>query len=117
MRKSSYRDKRLAKLIYNEISIIINYELDDEIFENVTITDVLMARDLGIAKIFFISSNKNIDVTKLKMHLDKAKGYIKLLLSERLTMKKLPLLEFIIDETIVYSEKIEKIIDELNRSH
>jgi ribosome-binding factor A len=117
MKKSSYRDKRLAKLIYNEISLIINYELDDEILEDVTITDVLMARDLGMAKIYFISSNKSIDVAKLKIHLDKAKSYIKALLSERLTMKKLPQLEFIIDETVIYSEKIEKIIDELNRSH
>ena len=117
MRRSTYRDKRLAKLIYNEISLIINYELDDEVLENVTVTDVVMTRDLSVARIYFVSSNKVIDITVLKSHLDKAKNYIRSILSDRLTMKKLPLLEFIIDETIIYSEKIEKIIDELNRSH
>jgi ribosome-binding factor A len=117
MRRHSYRDKRLAKLIYNEISLIINYELDDEILENVTVTDVVMTRDLSVARIYFISSDKNIDITILKTHLDKAKNYIRTILSDRLSIKKLPLLEFIIDETIIYSERIEKIIDEINRTH
>lgn len=117
MRRSSYRDKRLAKLIYNEISLIINFELDDEILEDVTVTDVVMTKDLSMAKIYFISSDKNTDLTILKTHLDKAKNYIRSILGDRLTMKRLPALEFIIDETIVYSERIEKIIDELNRSH
>ncbi len=117
MRKSNYRDKRLAKFIYNELSLIINYELEDEILENVTITDVVMTRDLSVAKVFYVPSNKDIDVAILKSHLDKAKNYIRSILCERLRMKKLPLLEFIMDDTIIYSERIEKIIDELNRSH
>jgi len=44
----------------------------------------------------------------LKSHLDKAKNYIRSILSERLRMKKLPLLEFILDDTIIYSERIER---------
>jgi ribosome-binding factor A len=117
VRRTSYRDKRLAKFIYNELSLIINYELDDEVLENVTITDVVMTKDLSMAKVFYVPSHKDTDVTVLKSHLDKAKNYIRSILCERLRMKKLPLLEFIIDDTIIYSERIEKIIDELNRSH
>jgi ribosome-binding factor A len=117
MKRYSYRDKRLGKLVYNEISLIINYELDDMFMEYVNVTDVQMTKDLSLAKIYFVSTDKNIDVMDLKKHLDKAKNYIRSLLNDRLSIKRLPQLEFIIDETIIYSERVEKLIDELNKSH
>ncbi|MDY6820660.1 MAG: 30S ribosome-binding factor RbfA [Deferribacterota bacterium] len=115
MKRYNYRDKRIAKQIFNELYLIVSFELRDAIFENVVITDVVVTPDLGLARVYIISNNKNIQPYILKEKLDKAKGFIKMKLIERLYMKRMPMIEFIVDQNILQAEKIEKLIDELRK--
>lgn len=47
--------------------------------------------------------------------LQHSKGFIRTLLAKRLTVRKCPELQFVIDTSIEYGNKIESIIEELNQ--
>ena len=50
---SGYRPEKVAEQILRELSQLIMFSLKDPRISGVTITDVKVARDLSIAKIFF----------------------------------------------------------------
>jgi ribosome-binding factor A len=115
MKARSFRDKRIAKLLFNEISLIINYELEDALLNEIIITDVVVTKDLGLARIFFRSLNNKMDIDRLKKEIDRNMGKISQKLSERIHIKKLPYLEFLVDDLYYNAEKIEEIIKQIHK--
>ncbi|MFN3406709.1 MAG: 30S ribosome-binding factor RbfA [Caldimicrobium sp.] len=94
----SRRSERVASLLKELISEIILYELKDPIFKNfISLTYIDIGSDLKKATIYFRVFEK--DPKEVEMALNKSKGYIKKLLSQRMTLKFLPDIEFKVDHT------------------
>lgn len=94
----SHRIDKVADEIQRQISSIFLFEMDDPRLQGLTVTRVRLTRDIGLARIYFQTHDpkKAESVGKL---LKKSAGYIRLALSKKMSMKKLPQLEFFYDDT------------------
>jgi len=110
----SYRPQKVASLIQKVISEIIMYKLNDPVFkEFITITEVQIGNDLKKATIYFRVFNKETE--KIEKALKKAKGYIKKLLAEKITLKFIPDIEFKKDDRIEKQEELEKLFEKIQK--
>lgn len=107
------KKERLNNIIQRELSDIIQMEVKDPAIGFCTITGVEVTNDLSIAKVYVSFLNKNPQ--KRMEALQHSKGFIRTLLAKRLTVRKCPELQFVIDTSIEYGNKIESIIEELNQ--
>jgi len=112
----SKRTEQINELIRQELSLIIAREIEfpENIF--VTITRVKTAGDLKHARILITVLPENKTGTALEI-LKKNYPVIQQELNDKLVMKFVPKIEFLIDETEKQAQEIEKILDELRNSH
>lgn len=108
------RSERVASLIAREVSLIINQEIRDPRLGMVTITRVTITADLKEAKIYFTSLGNTTNDLNI---LQGAKGFIRTALAHRIRIKFIPDLKFIIDESSKYGEKIDRLIEEINKNN
>lgn len=105
------RNARVGELIMEEMANIIIYgEVNDPRLRNITITGIDMSDDLSHAKIYFTSMDKDMPVKDIQDGFDKAKGFIKRLLSKRLRLKKFPELTFRYDESLEKGYRVDQLI-------
>ena len=111
----SVKTERIANMLIREISDILENEVYDKDIKFVTITACKVDTDLSLAQVY--CTVLNLSKKEKCMHdLNAAKDLIKKELSKRkLEIRKIPDLRFIYDESIEYGNKIEKIIDEINK--
>ncbi|MBF7122631.1 30S ribosome-binding factor RbfA [Pediococcus pentosaceus] len=111
-----YRSDRLSQEIEKEVSDILRRRVRDPRVEGITITGVDVTGDLQQAKIYYsILSDKASDDQKTKAGLEKASGLIRKELGSRLSIYKTPELSFIRDESVQYGDKIDQLLNKLNR--
>ena len=104
---------KVNNMIQRELSSILMMEVKDPHIGFCTITDVEVTSDLSYAKVYVSFLNKN---TKKSMEaLERSKGYIRSLLAKRITIRKCPELQFVLDTSLAYGNKIETIITEINK--
>ena len=111
----SIKTERLANLLVKEISSILMTEIKDEDIKFVTITHLDLSSDLSYAKVYCtVLNDENRD--KCIHDLNGAKGFIKTELAKRkLEIRRIPDLRFIYDESVEYGNKIENIINKINK--
>ena len=113
----SQRQLRVGEMIKQSLSMIfIRNEAKVPNLEtnNITVTEVRMSQDLKIAKAFVLplgGKNAQEIVEKLK----EFSYVIRKVLSKKITMKYLPKLLFVKDESFDYAEKIENLIKQTNK--
>ncbi|WP_423363113.1 30S ribosome-binding factor RbfA [Mycoplasma sp. P36-A1] len=105
---------RLNHIIQREVSQIIQQEMKDTKVGFVTITDVNLTNDLSLATIYvnFLGADSRNEAGLAV--LNKSKGFIKTLLSKRLTIRKVPELQFKIDDSMEKGRKIDNILKQIN---
>ncbi|MCS7171535.1 MAG: 30S ribosome-binding factor RbfA [Aquificaceae bacterium] len=96
---------RVAKLLMQEIASLIMKELKDPRLADVVITHVELSPDMNRAKVYFTTmvEGKEEEAKKAFYH---ARSMIRIQLTKRLKMKKLPELDFIFDRELKRMEKI-----------
>ncbi len=107
------RNKRVADLVQRELAGIIQHEQTDTGIDLVTISYVDISPDLKNAKIYFTSldaSNTRDDITG---RLNSFAGHFRHLLAQNLTMKIVPKLKFIYDESIERGTHLNALLDSL----
>ena len=109
----SIKLERLGATFTEEISKIILEEIKDPDIKFVTITSCNISSDLSYAKVYFTCLNDKRREEILK-DLNKASGFIRKELCERVEIRKMPELTFVYDDSIEYGNKIEKIIEEIH---
>jgi len=108
------RSDRVASLIAREISVIISQELKDPRLGMVTITKVTLASDLKEAKVYFTTLGNSTNDLHI---LEGAKGFIRTTLAHRIRIKFIPDLKFIIDDSQKYGEKIDRLLEEIDKGN
>lgn len=111
----SYRIEKVSKLIKEEISLIFLLKLKDPAFGLITITNVKVSPDLRIAKIYFSVFDKEKRQLVLEK-INEAKPLIRSELAQRIKIRFVPELDFFIDDTIDYVEKIEGIFKKIHEN-
>ena len=103
---------RLNNAFVEKISEIIHNDVKDNDVKMVTITDAKITSDLSFAKIYFTTLDN--DRVKVLKSLNKASGFIRSKLCEKIDIRKMPEINFVYDESIDYGKKIEDIIERIN---
>lgn len=107
------RKERVASEIKRQVCVILSQELRDPRLGFVTITKVELTADLRCAKVYFsVLGPKEQQETSLKV-LNRASGYIRRLIGERLDLRFNPEIIFKIDSSIAYSIEIEQKLKEI----
>lgn len=104
----------MADLIKAEISDIFLKQIRDPRIGTVTITDVEVTDDLRYAKIFFVAMGKDQISDEARSGLQKARGFLKRELGKRLKLRYIPDIQFVMDESFAYGNRIEKLIAEIH---
>lgn len=112
------RKSRLEQDIKRYLSqiILINVR-DPRLDNNLSITDVKITEDMKYAKIsvsFLGDEKKRIESVEI---LNKAKGYIRKELSNKLTTRFTPELNFFIDDSVENSIRINKLLRNLHEDN
>ena len=110
------RSDKVSDLLKKEISLIISSEIKDPRLQNINITAVKVSDDIGIATVFYTIIGKSIQKTQSNIDskiLEKLSGMIRSNLAKRIKIRRIPKIKFRFDESIEYSENIEKLLKNL----
>ena len=102
--------QRIDSLLQKEISTILQQDISDPKLGFVTVSEVRVSSDYSIARVYVSFLGKNYKKRDGLETLRRSKGYIKSLLAQRLKLRKIPNLEFIVDDSLDRVERIEEIV-------
>jgi len=108
----SYRIEKVNSLIQQELSKIINREMEFPESSLVTVTSVETSVDLKQAKIW-VSVFPIREAKKVLRLLNQKIGYLQGLLNKKLVMYPLPRIKFILDTTEEKAEEVERLLDKI----
>ncbi len=111
--KTNNRLGRIDEELKKEISNIINYELQNpKITGLISVTKVKITPDLKYAKVYVsILNSKNVNETFA--NLKKSSGFIRTEIAKRINLRITPELVFVLDDSMEYGERIDKILKEI----
>lgn len=113
MPKDYLRTRRIAEQIQRELADIIRLELKDpRVSGLVTITDVEVSADQSRAKVFFTLLGDAGQVADTAEGLQRASGFLRTQLAQRMRLRTVPELEFRHDPSIERGVKLSRLIDE-----
>jgi len=105
---------RLAEEIKREISAILTEEVKDPRISMVSVTRVEVSNDLGSARVMLSVLGDEKKQAEVMQALEKARGFIRTELSNRIRLRQTPEINFRLDRSIEHSIRISSIINELN---
>lgn len=109
-----YKIARIASDIQRYLGEIIMNEVNDDLLKSITITSCDVTNDLSYCKVYF-TSILDMDIKVLESEVNEAASFIRGKLSNKLEVRHTPELKFIYDKSIEYGERIEKIIDSIEK--
>jgi len=106
----SLKNEKIAQLIQRNISDIIAKALKDPKIGFITVVDCIVTSDLSIAKVYVSFLGQDARKDAGMKALERSKGFIRSELSKKLSIRKVPQLVFLLDETLERGNKIDQII-------
>ena len=112
------RQQQVGKVLMAEISDILRTRMRDPRLGFVTLIDAEPSRDLRHAKIHVSVLRDTLGEQEAVVDvLQGAAGHIRTLLGQRLDMRCIPELVFLLDTTAAQAAHVERILSEIARSH
>lgn len=109
----SFRPDKLGSLIRNIVGDVIAHKLQDPRVSPLTsVTRVEVSGDLQHAKIFVSVMGPEGEQKRTMLGLDHARGHIQRIIAKQITARTCPHIRFVVDDSIKYSARINKIIDD-----
>lgn len=109
MAKEFARHQRVSEQIQRELADLLQFEVKDPRVSRVTVTEVEVTGDLAHAKVFYSSTESS---PELQQGLEKAAGFLRSQLSQRMLMRTVPQLHFVYDASIERGMQLSKLIDD-----
>ena len=107
------KQDRLSVLIQKYISDIIQFEVKSDKIGIVTVTRVKVSDDNSWAKVYvsFLADNREEKLEEIK----KIKPFIRSSLAKKLTIRKSPDINFVLDDSYQKGEHIENILRKIKK--
>jgi len=110
MQQESSRPLRVGEQLRRELTLILRNEVKDPRVSEIIIYDVVVSKDLGTAKVYFSPMDIQQDASEIMKGLQSASGYLRTQLGKILSLRKMPELRFIVDDTEAKGDRIEQLI-------
>lgn len=111
------RANRVAEQMKQELADIIGRRMKDPRVGFITVTSVDVTGDLQQAKVYVTVLGNNEEKEASLETLQKASGFIRSEIGERIRLRKVPEIEFVFDESVEYGNRIEKLITEIHKKN
>lgn len=112
MAKNSSRRGRLGDLIHRELAKMIREECTDPRLGMVTISTVVVTDDLSFARVY-VTVMQDDKVESSIEALNHAAGFFRTLLAKHLTLRIVPKIKFIYDDSISVGNRMDQILNSL----
>lgn len=111
MAGKSSRQLRIESELQRVISALISREVKDPRVGHVTVTAVVTAPDMSVAKILFVPFGGQHPPEEVQAGLSRAAGFLRGEVGRRLGLRHAPRLEFEFDATIENAQRLTSLID------
>jgi ribosome-binding factor A len=111
----SHRVERVAEQIREEISQILATEVADPGVGLVTVTRVKVTADLSLARVYWTIMGDTAQRKETDKALKRATPFARRLLSQRLTLRRSPEVQFLFDQSVAAQDRVEQILYELKQ--
>jgi ribosome-binding factor A len=99
------------------LSELLRFETKDPGLADVSLTAVDLSKDLSVARIYFSLLNPDDDPQPALDALQRAAGFLRSKLGSTLTVRPMPELRFVHDDSIAHGVAITRLIDEATGTH
>jgi ribosome-binding factor A len=111
------RADRVSGLIHEALSRLLHKSIKDPRLESVSITGIKMTPDLKLARIYFVISDHASNQEEALAGFEKAKGFIKYTLAQKLKLRNMPDLQFYYDNSIDYGFHMNSVLKKIKNEH
>ena len=109
-----FRPDRIGDQIRTEISDLLFREVHDPGIGFVTITRVQVTADLQIARVYYTTMADQAARTDTAKALKRATPFLRHQLAGRLSLRRMPEIEFRFDQSVEQHDRIEKLLHEIH---
>ena len=114
MRKNSLKSTMINSEVMKTVSEIIRGDVKDPRVAHMTsVTDAEVTTDLKYATIYVSVLGDDEQSKKTLQGLKSSSGFIRKELARRLNLRNTPELKFVLDESLAYGMKMDRLIDEV----
>jgi ribosome-binding factor A len=110
------RPTRIGDQLRAEISDLLSREVHDPGIGFLTITHVKVSPDLQVARVYYTTLGDDKARKDSARALQRATPFLRRKIGGRLRLKRVPQIEFFFDESIERGDRIEKILQDMNRA-
>lgn len=111
MSKDFSRTRRVGEQLQRELAQLIQHEIKDPRLGMVTVSAVEVSRDMSNAKVFVMMSGTEDEIKTSLGILNKAAGFLRHTLSKSMTMRIMPHLKFLHDQTMEHGDNLSALIE------
>jgi len=111
----SFRINKVASLLKEELGLIFLHKIQDSRLSIITVTNVKVSPDLRHARIYLsVYDKEKRDLVLQKVN--DLKGWIRTQIAARINLRVVPELDFYIDDTLDYVEKMEGLFKKIHEN-
>ena len=114
MPKEFSRNQRLSSQMLRTLNELLRFDSKDPRLTGVSLTAIELARDLGVARVYFSQMDPAADPAPAQEGLERAAGYLRSKLGASLKVRRVPELRFQHDNSIAHGAEISALIDDAN---
>ncbi len=108
-----HRQERVADAIREAVARILLNDVSDPNIGFVTVTRCIMTRDLKIATVYFSFLGDKKARTSGFEHLERARSYIRRLLTQHINLRYTPELRFAPDDLLAEERRVGRLLDDI----
>ena len=112
---SKVRIERIAERIYEEVTELLLYEIQDPRIAGVTVTDVKVDRELSYADIYVSALEGHQREQEILLGMQSAAGFIRGRLAKSLQLRSFPVLRIHWDPTPERADRIEQLLNQIRK--
>ena len=110
---SSIKIQRISSELLRHLSNIIFEEVDNEMLKSVTLMEARVTSDLSMARVYYTYIG-DYDRKEMAEELKKASPFLRSELAKRIDLRNTPALRCEFDESTLYGEHIDEILQEIH---
>ncbi len=106
------RTDRIAEVMLRELSTTVQHDMKDPRIKGlISLSSVEVTHDLAHAKVYF--SVYNAEPAQTATLLNGSSGYMRSILAKRMSLRTVPQLHFVYDESIEYGNRMSQLLNRL----
>lgn len=114
-RAQKYHRARRSEALREELTTLVEGELEDPRIGLVTVNEVQLAPDRRVARVYVAISGSDEEVAESLEGLNASRGYIRHALTANLGLRHAPELLFVLDQSEQYGSRVDELLERIEK--